>query len=195
LRARDDSLPVDLVQLLEHRQTRREFAKELNLKTLGELLWLVCRNRSSRTSELGFSLESRPHPSAGAIHPVHVLVSRGTRQPWFRYVPVEHALVEVPETEGQANAARAAANRLVPIGRALLLGFVAEPGKTAAKYQAPASLVWRDAGVLLGYLSFVAEALRLSFCPLGITGDPYLTDTLRSEGELHGVGMALIGSM
>lgn len=192
LKARDDSLSIDLVQLLERRQTRRDFAKGLSLETLGELLWLSCRSRSSRASALGFSLESRPHPSAGAIHPVHVLVSREAGEPWFRYDAVEHALVEVPRSEIHANAARAAANEVVPFSHALLLGFVAEPGKTAAKYEAPESLVWRDAGVLLGYLSLLAEAMELSFCPLGITGDPHLA-ALGKQGQLHGAGMALIG--
>lgn len=192
LKARDESLLLDLVQLLERRRTRRNFSKTLALETLGELLWLGCRSRSSRSGPLGFSLESRPSPSAGSIHPIHVLISRQAGEPWFRYDAAEHILVEVSGSETHASAARMAANEVVPVGHALLLGFVAEPGKTAAQYEAPESLVWRDAGVLLGYLSLLAEAMELSLCPLGITGDPYLA-ALDSQGQLHGAGMALIG--
>ena len=70
--------------------------------------------------------------------------------------------------------------------------LVAEPGKTAAKYANSESLVWRDAGVLLGYMSVVAEALGLGFCPLGITGQAYVS-ALSADARLTGVGLAVVG--
>lgn len=82
---------------------------------------------------------------------------------------------------------------LVVAPSATLLLLVAEPGKTAAKYLNPDSLVWRDAGVLLGYLSLAAEALGLAFVPLGATGDPW-AGTLVDEAGLTDVGAALVGA-
>lgn len=70
--------------------------------------------------------------------------------------------------------------------------LVAEPGMYAAKYQACESLVWRDAGVLVGYLSLVAEVLGLDFCPLGSTGGSAL-GYLDQQPQLLGVGVALVG--
>lgn len=193
LTPRSKRLDVDVVALLEQRQTRREFKSELTDVQLGEFLWLACRSRSSRPGGFSTPQESRPHPSAGGMHPIHVLVARPD-QPWLRYDPVDHTLVEFPQTQSLAAAARSAAQHLVPIDRGTLLGLLAEPGKTAAKYANPHSLVWRDAGVVLGYMSLVAEALGLSYCPLGILGDPFLNSLLPNDSRLNAAGMAILGN-
>ena len=70
--------------------------------------------------------------------------------------------------------------------------LLAEPGKTSAKYQHGESLIWRDAGILLAVMALIAEALDYSFCPLGITGEPW-ADQLATSGVLMGVGLALVG--
>lgn len=191
LTARSLNLLVDLNALLEQRQTRREFYSELPDADLGEFLWLACRSRSSRLGPYGTPQESRPAPSAGGMHPIHVLLARDG-QPWHRYHPEEHAVVEVRGSKPLATAARAVAGELVPLHSGVLVALVAEPGKTAAKYDYPESLVWRDAGVLLGYMSVVAEALGLSFCPLGITGHAQVSK-LSVDGRLIGAGLAVLG--
>lgn len=46
-------------------------------------------------------------------------------------------------------------------------------------------------------MSLMAEALSLSFCPLGITGHPYLTDFLPmgpTAPKLMAVGIAVVGA-
>ena len=192
LAPRAQPLKLELTALLDERQTRRAFSKRLDVTALGELLWLACRNRSSRPSAFGPNQESRVHPSAGAMHPIHVLLASETG-PWQRYDPLEHALIELPGSGASAEASRKAAGALIELARGTLIGLVAEPGKTAAKYEHHESLVWRDAGVVLGYLSVMAEALGLSFCPLGITGQPYLTERLPNSPALQAVGMAVVG--
>ena len=184
---------VDLAALIEQRQTRREFANAIPDGVLGEFLWLVCRNRSSRPSPYGFQQESRAHPSAGALHPIHVLVGR-EGGPWARYEPTEHALVTLPGSEANLAAVRDKASRLVAVRCGVLVGFIAESGKTASKYENPESLVWRDAGALLGYMSLIAEALRLQFCPLGLTGDPELGAVLAPQSGLRGAGLSIVSS-
>ena len=184
-------LETDLVTLLEQRQTRRDFIKPLTDEELGSFLWLTCRSRSLREGPFGTPQESRPHPSAGGMHPIHVLTAR-RGELWFRYDPVSHALVELPGTAAGAAAARGTADELLPTHEGLLLSLLAEPGKTAAKYAEHASLVWRDAGVLLGYMSVVAEAMQLSFCPLGLLGDLELGGWA-PPGALFGTGLALLG--
>lgn len=192
LSPRSQKIELDLVALIEQRETRREFKKPLDDTTLGEFLWLACRNRSSRPSAFGPNQESRVYPSAGAMHPVHVLLAREDG-PWLRYDPIEHALIEMPGSGVSAAACREATHPLVELGYGVLIGLVAEPGKTAAKYANYESLVWRDAGVVLGYMSLMAEALKLSFCPLGSTGRPYLTDCLPNASTLEAVGLAIVG--
>jgi SagB-type dehydrogenase family enzyme len=191
LAPRSQPLELDLVALLDERQTRRAFKKPLDDATLGEFLWLACRNRSSRRSAFGPDQESRVHPSAGAMHPIHVLLAREAG-PWLRYDPLEHALIELPGSGASAAACREAVRALVELGHGTLIGLIAEPGKTAAKYEHHESLVWRDAGVVLGYLSVMAEALGLAFCPLGSTGQPYLVAHLPNASALQAVGLAVV---
>jgi SagB-type dehydrogenase family enzyme len=194
LAPRNQALVLNLAELLELRQTRRDFKKPIEDVQLGEFLWLACRNRSSRPSPFGSDQESRVHPSAGAMHPIHILVARDIGS-WMRYEPIAHSLIELPGSTDSAAVAREVTNRIIDLGQGVLLGFVAEPGKTATKYENPETLVWRDAGVILGYMSVVAEALGLAFCPLGTTGRPYLTDYLTDAVTLQGVGMAVVGAI
>lgn len=189
---RSSPLVVDVVQMMEQRSTKRTFSRELSLQALGEFLWLACRSRSSWPSMYGPNQESRPHPSAGALHPTHVLIGRdgGVLQ---RYDPSAHTLIEVIGSEAGSAEAFRAARASLELGRGCVLALVAEPGKTGAKYEHPDSLVLRDAGVVLGYMSVVAEALGLAFCPLGITGENLVVQGLPSAGALRGVGLAVVG--
>lgn len=182
-----------LAAILAGRRSRRDFVAPATLDDLAAMLELCCRTRELQASALGFDLEFRPHPSAGAIHCVHTLVQREIDEDWMYYDAQAHQLVSLPGTSAVANAARNAANELVPSANASLIALVAEPDMAAAKYENPGSLIWRNAGVLLGYFSICAEALALSFCPLGITGHPMLNSELDEQGRLCGVGMALLG--
>ncbi|MGV3570611.1 MAG: nitroreductase family protein [Ramlibacter sp.] len=190
---RTAALQVDLVGLLDERQTRREFTRDLTEAELGDFLWLACRNRASRPSPFGFDQESRPHPSAGGMHPIHVLLARA-QQEWHRYEPVEHALVQLPGTRMTAAHARQESAVLVPLNRGVLIALAAEPGKTAAKYDNPDSLVWRDAGTVLGYMSVVAEALGLTFCPLGLLGKRFVSDVVAGDPRIEATGLAILGA-
>lgn len=180
-----------LAELLLQRRTRREFLP-LSTELLSKLTWLTCQVQRTGGDELGFSLSHRPCPSAGAIHPIHLLVIDPQADRWFRYDPVSHALNEVI-TQLEPRQVLADIQSVLPAPSATLLLLAAEPGKTSAKYEAPGSLVWRDAGVLLGFLAVAAEALGLSYCPLGVTGDPWVGRLLNQPG-LTGVGTAFVGA-
>lgn len=185
-------LTIDLARLLEERESRRTFSVPLSDESLGAFLWFVCRNRSSRPSQFGFDQESRVHPSAGGMHPVHVLVgSEGG--PWLRYDPIEHSLAEVSASAQSQEVTREQASALLDLGKSALLALLVEPGRTSAKYEHPESLVWRDAGVVLGYMSVVAEALQMPFCPLGLTGDSTVGRGWMPQGVLQVAGLALLG--
>lgn len=177
--------------LSSQRRSARAFAP-LARDRLGLLLELVNRQLASGSEYLGFPLTQRPAPSAGAIHPVHLIVQDPALAGWHRYDPAGHALVSVPCAVDVA-AVRRHMDQLVAAPTATLLLLAAEPGKTASKYVDSCSLVWRDAGVLLGYLSLAAEALNLAFLPLGVTADPWVR-RLVDEPGLAGVGAALVGA-
>lgn len=179
------------LDLATRRRSAREFAP-LTVDRLGWLLALANRQLTRGPQHLGFPLTQRPSPSAGAIHPVHLIIQSPALGGWCRYDPASHELVSVPSSL-DTQTVRREVSGLVAAPLATLLLLAAEPGKTAAKYLNPCSLVWRDAGVLLGYLSLAAEALGLAFVPLGITGDPW-AGILVDEAGLTGVGAALVGA-
>jgi hypothetical protein len=138
-----------------------------------------------------FPIEQRGVPSAGAIHPIHILVCDLETRQLRRYDGQAHAFQVLHDLLPEELAREC--SKVLPPNKGTLLLFVAEPGKTAAKYVDPLSLVWRDAGVLQGGMALAAEALRLNFCLLGITGDPWAA-SLSKEGKLRGVGAAFVGA-
>lgn len=188
-------LAPDLAAILAARRSRRNFVAPATTDDLSALFDLCARTREVRISSLGFDLEFRQHPASGAIHSIHCMVQQHSGEGWSRYDARRHELVSLPDSSDVAFATRQAADKVVPANNASLIALVAEPGKSAAKYDFPESLIWRDAGVMLGYFSIAAEALGLAFCPLGITGDLEIAKTLDQQGRLRGVGLALLGRL
>lgn len=178
-------------QIASGRRTRYEFGA-IDHSTLGTLLGLTSRIQSCGNERLGFALSKRPAPSAGAIHPIHVIAHTSDSDGWHRYDPMDHVLIELPSAI-QPQKVRLAMNQIVQGDDATMLLFAAEPGRTFAKYAEACSLIWRDAGVLLGYFALAAEALDLKFSPLGVTGEPWVSQLVDETG-LVGVGAAFVGT-
>lgn len=183
------SLTSPALDVIKRRQTRRAFGP-LSDASLSALLAAIAACRQAVDSPMGFALQQRGSPSAGAIHPVHILVCKPSSGAWHRYDGRAHAFQSLGTAPPDLLAACASA---MPYQQGLLLFFVAEPGMTAAKYDDAMSLVLRDAGVLQGCAAIAAEALHLNFCLLGMTGDPWIAG-LSQQGKLRGVGAALVGS-
>lgn len=188
----NDLKKCDFFEVLEGRRSRRVFEK-ISMNQIADLLWYCCRIQRNKHADLGFPLSLRSYPSAGSIHPIHVLINWPRKEGWLRYDPLEHALIVIPNSQDNAAATRVAVDSVVASKNGVIFMFLAEPGKTFSKYVDANSLVWRDAGVLLGYLSLIAQALKLSFCPLGITGEPWARQ-LDKQGRLVGVGMSVVGT-
>jgi hypothetical protein len=77
--------------------------------------------------------------------------------------------------------------------RGTVIWLLAQPARTARKYRHPESLIWRDAGILIGTIALVAEALGVACTPLGPTGEPWLSRALGAQGCLAGLGGVLLG--
>lgn len=185
------SSEASFAEVISRRRTRYELGIPPS-HAVEDLLCLTCRVQMQFDSPLGFPLSRRPVPSAGGIHPIHIVLHASGSNQVHRYDPFQHGLRRV-ESALDTQKLRTAMHAVVPGDQAVLLLLVAEPGMTAAKYANANSLIWRDAGVLLGSLSFAAEALGLNFVPLGVTGDPWASQLVGGPG-LCGVGVALVGS-
>ncbi|MCO3670171.1 SagB/ThcOx family dehydrogenase [Pseudomonas aeruginosa] len=179
-------------EVLDARASQREFGL-IDDKELGALLWVACRTRGAGASNLGFDLEHRAAPSAGAIHPIHIVLKRPGDDRWWLYEPRTHHLVELRQAAEKLAGLFEHTRQVLEGADATRILFLAEPSKTLCKYQDGCSLVWRDAGALLAVIALAATALELTFCPLGITGEPWAS-SLADQGKLAGVGLALLGA-
>lgn len=180
-------------QVIISRRTSREFRK-IDDQQLGRLLRQACSSREAWPSDHGFDLEHRAAPSAGAIHPIHLLLHLPDDPRWWLYQPQGHYLVEICGAAARLDGLLLKCAEVLEGDNAVHILFMAEPGKTLAKYQDGCSLIWRDAGALLTVISLTAHAQGLSFCPLGITGEPWAS-TLDDQGQLVGVGLGLLGAL
>lgn len=190
--APNDPVLRSFIDVIDSRESQRYFCA-LTDSQLGDFLWHSCRTRGIGTSNLGFDLEHRTSPSAGAIHPIHVVIKRPSDVLWWLYQPQTHSLAELKEGSSKLIGLEEQAREVLQEGQAVKILFLAEPRKTSAKYSNSCSLIWRDAGALIGIMALTATAMDLSFCPLGITGEPWASK-LAQKGELAGVGLAFLGS-
>ncbi|WP_191830518.1 SagB/ThcOx family dehydrogenase [Pseudomonas fluorescens] len=179
-------------QVLASRQTRREF-REINDDQLSRLLRQACSSREAWPSAYGFDLEHRATPSAGAVHPIHLVLHLPGDPRWWLYQPQGHYLVEICGAAARLDGLLLQCADVLEGDRAVHILFVAEPGKTLTKYHDGCSLIWRDAGALLAIIALTAHAHGLNFCPLGITGEPWAS-ALADQGKLVGVGLGLLGA-
>jgi SagB-type dehydrogenase family enzyme len=188
-----ERLDIGFFHVLEKRRSVRDHG-DLSISDLASLLWFTCRIKSwGDNSALGFPCSLRPVPSAGAIHPIHVLISSPTSGGWKRYIPESHSFGTIDANVVSDIPFRETLAEFFPCSHSIIISLVAEPGKTASKYEFPESLVWRDAGVLQGFFAITAAALDINLCPVGVTGAP-LAFNLDKEGHLLDVGVLLLGS-
>lgn len=188
----DDAELAPMAAALDARRSERTFAS-VSETLMGALLWHAARTKESAPLPLGLQIEHRPAPSAGAIHPVHLIIQLKDEGSWARYNPQEHSLDLLAKSGKPLQPLVEHSEQVVRRGGGHLMLFVAEPGKTIAKYENAESLIWRDAGVLQGSVALVAAALGLHYCLLGITGNPWVAQ-LSSQGKLQGVGVAILGT-
>ena len=187
--------PINFSDVLHSRCSRRDFGP-LSEQQLSAFLWYSSKTISVRLEESGYLWEHRPAPSAGGRHPLDLLVTNygEMKSDFYLYDPFSHALRRTRTDQEQTVPLSHEITKIIPLGSGVIIWHVAQFVKTLSKYSSGESLVWRDAGALLGIKSLVAEALRLKFCGIGITGEPWLSTMLRSNGKVVGVGGCLIGS-
>jgi hypothetical protein len=81
---------------------------------------------------------------------------------------------------------------VVDPGEGFLLFLFVDPSRIRGRYQNWESLVWRDAGALIGGITLVASALGCASCPLGLSGGDEIKAILGMP-EVMGVGVCIVG--
>lgn len=145
------------------------------LGLIGTLLVRTSRVVRWDVSVEDFTSSHRPTPSAGARHPFDIWVAASDvtdlPQGWWIFDPLRCDLVQAafhrpPDDFLDELMSLTGAPRRPPTAIVLVARFQ----RTLSRYPAGTSLVWRDAGVLLGYLHLCATDLGLGSCILGTSG-------------------------
>lgn len=186
-----------VLDVLMSRRSRRDFGP-LNTEQLSNVLWFSCKVLDNGSdSPHGRAWQFRPTPSAGARHPIDILIVEGdvmSVPTVTLYDPLAHALkrLRLPNVLPLIDLLREI-KQVLPWERGVIVLFAAQFGRTAAKYEHADSLVWRDAGALIATLGIAAEGLGLACCALGVTCEPWLSQAFETT-LLSGVGGCVLGS-
>jgi SagB-type dehydrogenase family enzyme len=140
-------------------------------------------------------LTYRPAPSAGARHPCELLVAAvdvlDLPPGWWLFDSTRCELVsqELPGLEAASAAEEAGVVLGVDHPLPAVVFLIANLSRTLSRYPAGTSLVWRDAGVLLGLLHLCACDLGLGSCIAGMSG------ALPLDFPLVDVGAMALGTL
>lgn len=160
-----------LEQALARRRSVREFTDQpLTTTDLGQLLWAA----QGITNERGL----RTAPSAGALYPLELYVT--TAEGVFHYIPSEHRLLVVSQTDARTRLCQAAL-RQEAVRRAPAVFIVtAVYARTAAKYgqERTPRYVHLEAGHAAQNLLLQATALGLGAVPIGAFHDDQVQEAL-----------------
>lgn len=184
----------DFFSVVASRCSRRDYLP-LRDESLANLLWYSAHPRSVKKDDQGHEIQFRPAPSAGGLHPIELIIIHPSQSQWLPYVyePKAHCLCQFSVGDGALDSFAFEVEEVLPIQQGTIIWLAADFNKTQSKYNHAESLVWRDAGVLIGHMALVAEALSLAFCPLGITGEPSLSECILPSTNLVGVGGMIVG--
>jgi len=181
--------------VLKNRRSRRDFQTPLAFQQLASLVWHSSRLREKRVLEDGTFSQSRIAPSGGGCHPIHIVILAApdfardvlvydAEHNGFGVVgPVDVRLLRkaIKETDD-----------CLRVRKGTMFWFFADVARIAGKYHHPESLIWRDSGALLATISFVAEAMKLQACALGIHETPSLRKIFRLPASVIGVGGCVV---
>lgn len=193
---RPDDLPdIRLLEVIEQRRSGRNFQKR-TLVEIGNLLWLSAKVKNISVLENGYVLSQRPSASAGARHPIDIILCTPdlkNGRVLYYYNAFEHALQELTVDKMQVDGFLSHINEAIEIRNATILWFVAHPDRTSVKYEDALSLVWRDSGALLHCVQIACTVLGMESCPVGSLGEPFISKMFEPYGITFGAGGIVIG--
>ena len=183
---------ADFFELAVTRRSGHSFAPLLS-EQLDHLLWFAAKVLETHVQPDGYVLSHRPSPSAGARHPIDILVCSNDRLAYYN--PFEHSLATLNLDLSVVAELMAHIHTAVNMQDGIFLWLLAHPARTAAKYENPESLVWRDAGALLQQIQLTATALKLNSCPLGTLAEPFAARLFGNTDGLLSAGGIIVGNL
>lgn len=185
----------DFFTVLKRRRSSNKIGR-LTDQDLSNVLSHAVRPVSLAASQDGYYTSLRPSPSAGARHPIDILIINPnaveTDDKIQLYNPLDHSLNSIEIDSHELKKFIDHVNKNKQIQDSTLIWFSIQKGKTSSKYHNPESLFWRDCGALLMCLQLVATAFNLKTCPIGTLGLPHFNRIVNSN-EIQSGGGILIG--
>jgi SagB-type dehydrogenase family enzyme len=189
-----DKVVVSFFDVINARKSERFFS-ELSLYQISNLLWYSAKVKDAFAVENGNILTHRNSPSAGAIHPIDILVSLSSplkERVLYYYNPFEHKLIKLKFNPLLLHKFFVHVSSNLKLDNGMLVWFVAHIKRTQAAYINPESLVWKDAGALIMMFQLVATAFDIKSCPVGTLGEPILSEMF-GGAKLISAGGMLVG--
>ncbi len=188
--ARSDSDVSVEAALLKRRSVRDYTAEPLTLQEVSQLLWAA----QGITDPRGF----RPAPSAGATHPLEILLVVGDvtnlAQGVYRYLPHQHKLVKVLEGDVRAELARAALGQAWVREGAINIIITAIYERTTRGYgDRGIRYVHMEVGHVGQNVHLQAVALNLGTVVVGAFRDDQVKKTLNLPPDEHPLYIMPVG--
>lgn len=180
---------VNIFDVVERRVSRRSFGV-LPVEKLSCLLWYTAKTVTVRKRSPEPDWERRRLPSAGGCHAVHLLVVPSVGDVGI-YDARAHGLRVLAATRAVMDGNGVLPEEFSKEKGTLIFAF-GDPSRIEGYYEDWASLMWRDAGVLIGGLALIAEALECSFCPIGILATNLVRSVTGNE-RVIGLGACMVG--
>ena len=180
------SIPgADLEKAIARRKSRRRYTAEpLSFDELSFLLWATQGLRPSARGGI-----FRTVPSAGNRHPLetYVIAFRvsGLEKAVYRYLPLDHALVETGRPEDlEERLVRATFGQVFCGASAATLVWAAIPERTEWRYaEASSKVIALDAGHVCQNLYLACEAVGAGTCGVGAYDQELMDELLGLDGE------------
>lgn len=179
-----EGLSMPIGEALRLRRSIRTFPV-MDTTELSSLLYYSARVHMAWTAADGFPASSRASPSAGARHPIDLVIipvaiagSESARLKCglpYLFDPMTCELIVIDAVRGNAfRDCTARSGELLGSVPAVLVVMMARPSRTFSRYRGGISLIYRDAGALLATIGLVASSLGLAFCPLASVFPPFV---------------------
>ncbi|MGV8131396.1 MAG: nitroreductase family protein [Candidatus Pacearchaeota archaeon] len=186
---------ASFISILKGRRTKYDF-DHCSLQDISNILWHSAKVKMVSISPEGNILTSRPSPSAGAIHPIDILVSipnKLNQRLLYYYNPFKHELGQLDINCKVLTNFLNHINNNVPLMKRALFWFIGHKNRTNAKYYNSESLIWRDAGALLMTCQLTATWLKLNSVPIGTLAKPFISQLLLEHKEIISAGGLVFG--
>jgi len=185
----------DFLEIVLSRKSERNFNCP-SLEHIAELLYYSNKIDAVFEDNSNYLLTKRTAPSAGARHPIDLLISLpkiGTERTLEYYNPIDHSLNELSLPKGSKESFFKEISDNLWIENSCVIWFSIQRDKTESGYENSESLYWRDAGALLYCIQLVSTYLGLKTCPLGTLVSNSFYGLFESDRLISGGGI-LIGT-